>query len=87
VINADGKRPVVYVSLPPTAASAGSGQGTLTGVQRAAKLGEVLTTLANSGKNLLVSVNPSVLPTYGQQDPRPPRWPVSAWRPIRAARS
>jgi hypothetical protein len=69
LLNSDGKRPVVYVSLPPDSSSSSSTQGAPTGVQRATKLGEVMTLLANSGKNILLSVSPSVLPTYGQPDP------------------
>src|SRR5262249_30280750 len=69
VLNADGKRPVVYVSLPPDSSAGSSVQGAPNGVQRAAKLGDALTALAIAGKNILVSVSPCVLPTYGQPDP------------------
>ncbi len=81
-LNADGKRPVVYVSLPPDSSNTSSSPGSLSGVQRAAKLGEVLTSLANSGKNVLITASPSVLPTYGQPDPiAPRRGPALGWPP------
>jgi hypothetical protein len=69
VLNAEGKRPVVYVSLPPDSSTASPVQGAPTGAQRAAKLGEALTALSRSGKNILLSISPCVLPTYGQPDP------------------
>jgi hypothetical protein len=72
LLNPDGKRPVVYVSMPPDSSTSSATPGAPSGVQRAAKLGEVLGTLAASGKNILLSANPSVLPTYGQPDPITP---------------
>jgi hypothetical protein len=71
LINPKSERPVVYVSFPPdtTAGTQGAGQGVLNGVQRGQKLAEALTSLSNSGKNLLLSINQSILPTYGQADP------------------
>jgi hypothetical protein len=72
LLNADGKRPVVYVNLPPDSSSSSTTQGAPTGVQRATKLAEVMTGLVTSGKSVLLSVSPSVLPTYGQADPITP---------------
>lgn len=60
-------RPVVYASLPPDS-SAGAGGGEMTGVQRAARLGEVLTRLVDEGQSVLLSMGPSVSPTYGEVD-------------------
>jgi hypothetical protein len=68
-LNPDGKRPVVYVSVAPNSAMGGDGKGQLTGPQRAEKLGKVLDELADQGKNILVGVFPSVLPTTGNPDP------------------
>lgn len=68
-LNPDGKRPVVYVSVAPNSAAGGDSKGQLTGPQRAEKLGKVLDTLADEGKNLLIGVFPSVLPTTGNVDP------------------
>jgi hypothetical protein len=72
LLNAEGKRPVVYVNLPPDSSSGSSVQGAPTGAQRATKLGETLSSLAASGKNILLSLSPCVLPTYGQADPNAP---------------
>lgn len=68
-LNPDGKRPVVYVSVAPDSAAGAGSTGQLTGPQRAEKLGHVLDTLADEGKNILVGVFPSVLPTTGNPDP------------------
>jgi hypothetical protein len=72
LLNPDGKRPVVYVGLPTDSSTSTNTPGALSGVQRAAKLGEVLNALSQGGKNILLSVSPSVLPTYGQPDPLTP---------------
>lgn len=63
-----GKRPVVYVVLSPDA-SAAAPPGGLSGAQRAAKLGQAITDIAASNKSILINLNPSVLPTYGDSDP------------------
>jgi hypothetical protein len=68
-LNPDGKRPVVYVSVPPDSAAAGDSKGQLTGGQRAEKLGTIVDRLADEGKNILLGVFPSVLPTTGNVDP------------------
>jgi hypothetical protein len=62
---------VVYVSFPADSAE-GSGETGANGVQRTTKLGEVLTGLVQEGKNVLLSVNPCVMQTYGQPDPLAP---------------
>lgn len=62
-------RPVVYASFAPDSGAASAGPGQLPGPERAAKLGAALNALADAGKPLLVSINPSVLATYGQPDP------------------
>lgn len=70
-LNADPskKRPVVYVTIAPDSTQSAAAPGEPTGVQRASALGQVLSSLAERGENLLVSVNPSVAPTYGDPDP------------------
>jgi len=68
-IDPDGSRPVVYVSMAPDSTAQGVTRGAPAGAQRAARLGQVLTSLADSGANLLVSMNPSIIPGYGEQDP------------------
>jgi hypothetical protein len=69
-LNADPtrKRPVVYVTISPDSTQAAA-PGEPTGIQRASALGQVLSRLAEQGENLLVSLNPSVAPTYGDPDP------------------
>ncbi len=64
-----GARPVVYASFAPDSGAASTGPGQLPGPERAAKLGAALSALADAGKPLLVSINPSVIATYGQPDP------------------
>lgn len=62
-----GNRPVVYVCFNADSPSGGShGQ---TGSERAQKLGAALNWIVESGKPLLLSLFPSVLPTLGQPDP------------------
>lgn len=67
-LNPLGKRPVVYVVLSPDA-SAAAPPGGLSGAQRAAKLGQAVSEVAAANKSLLIDLNPSVLPTYGDTDP------------------
>jgi hypothetical protein len=62
-----GERPVVYVTLAPDS-STGT-QGEQAGSQRAGVLGQAMARLADSGSPMLVSMNPSVLPTFGEKDP------------------
>jgi hypothetical protein len=62
-------RPVVYATLAPDSAAARPVQGGLSGAERATKLGETLRALFEQDANVLVSLNPSVLPTYGEKDP------------------
>jgi len=64
-----GARPVVYASFAPDSSAASAGAGQLPGPERAAKLGAALMALADAGKPLLISINPSVIATYGQPDP------------------
>lgn len=71
-IDPEQRRPVVYASLSPNTSAPASERGGLTGIQRAQRLGAVLRSLAESGRNLLISINPSVLPTYGDADPFSP---------------
>lgn len=70
-VDPDRTRPTVYVTLCPesSAADVAGGVGGQSGAQRAKKLGEVLTKLADEMKPILLSIAPSVLPTYGEKDP------------------
>lgn len=68
-LDPDGRRPVVYVSIAPNTSAAAAGPGEASGAERAVKLGQALEELARRGESLLISVNPSLLPGYGQADP------------------
>lgn len=68
-LNPDQKRPVVYVSISPNTSAAAAAPGEPSGAERAAKLGQALDTLAQRHAPLLISINPSLLPGYGQPDP------------------
>ncbi len=68
-LNADGKRPVVYASLVPNTSVGSGASGEKPGVERAKQLGKLLSGLADAGESLLISMSPSVLPTFGQPDP------------------
>lgn len=67
---ADRDRSVVYVTFAPdTSAGAQATSGSLNGAQRAAKLGAAIDALLEQGQPVLLSLNPSVLPTFGDADP------------------
>lgn len=61
-LDPSGKRPVVYLAIP-------TGAGTPEGAVRMGKLAATLERLWNDGKPLLLTVNPSTLPTIGEKDP------------------
>ncbi|MDX2117412.1 MAG: hypothetical protein SFY96_04435 [Planctomycetota bacterium] len=64
-----GVRPVVYIVFSPDSSTSARSQSDLPGPQRATKLGQVLTRLADEHKSVLLCLNPSVLPTFGDSDP------------------
>lgn len=68
-LDPDMKRPVVYASLAADSAAPGGARGEATGAQRAAKLAQTLASLVDKGANVLLSINPCVMPTYGEKDP------------------
>lgn len=68
-IDPDRTRPVVYLSLCPEASAPAGTRGELSGAQRADRLGSALNALITQGKPVLLSLAPSVLPTYGEADP------------------
>jgi hypothetical protein len=68
-VDPTGARPVVYLALSPDSAAAAPAQGGLSGAQRAAKLADALDALLAEGKAVAISLNPSLLPTYGERDP------------------
>jgi len=68
-IDPKNTRPVVYIAFSPDSSTAARSQSDIPGPQRAGRLGQVLTRLADEGKNILLCLNPSVLPTFGDSDP------------------
>lgn len=63
-----GKRPVVYVFVSTDASFSPATKGQ-SGPERAAKLGKALAGLLDAGKPVLLSLDPSTLPTFGEADP------------------
>ncbi len=63
------KRPKVYLILSTNDSAAAPSQGAPTGAQRAAKLAEEVTRLLGEGRPMIVSLAPSMLPGFGEQDP------------------
>lgn len=68
VIDPKGQRPVVYAVFSTAAWTATEGGGA-SGAERASKLGGALDAIAESGRPILLSLNPSPMPSYGQKDP------------------
>lgn len=65
-----GRRPRVYFIISPnSAASSAGGDANLTGARRATALARVVTDLIDGGQSILLSLNPSVFPTFGDADP------------------
>ncbi|MCW5776279.1 MAG: hypothetical protein KIS87_07575 [Phycisphaeraceae bacterium] len=64
-----GSRPVVYVVISPDSSASSRTPADKPGAERAATLGRALERLADDGMPILLSLNPSVMPTYGQPDP------------------
>lgn len=63
-----GARPTVYIVISADSTT-GSGEGRMTGAQRTQQLAAAVERLIESGENVLLSLNPSVFPTYGDIDP------------------
>lgn len=61
-------RPVVYLVISADSTQ-GSGEGRLTGAQRAEQLAASVGRVIDAGDSVLLSLNPSVFPTYGDKDP------------------
>lgn len=69
LVDPDHKRPVVYIAISPNTAAGSANESQKPGVERAKSLGTALDRLSREGKNVLLAVNPSVLPAFGQPDP------------------
>lgn len=63
-----GTRPIVF-ALISVDSSAGSGESGLTGAKRATEMGNILARLIQEGQSVLVSLNPSIFSSFGDQDP------------------
>ncbi|RMH25631.1 MAG: hypothetical protein D6692_10740 [Planctomycetota bacterium] len=61
-------RPVVYLVISYDSTQ-GTTQGGLTGTQRAEQLAAAVKRLTDAGEPVLLSLNPSIFPTYGGVDP------------------
>lgn len=69
-INPETLRPVVYLVISPNSVAASPGQDPeLSGARRATRLATRLSALIERGESVLLSVNPSIFPTYGDTDP------------------
>lgn len=69
-LDPDSIRPVVYFAIAPNSAAASvQGDEERAGARRAARLGAVLSTLRDEGAQLAININPSVFPTFGDDDP------------------
>lgn len=64
-----GNRPVVCIALDTDTTQNPPGIKGQNGPERAERLGKALASVINSDEPLLLSLNPSTLPTYGQPDP------------------
>jgi len=68
-IDPNGKRPVVFVVLSPDSSAGEGAKGEPSGSDRAAALAISVNGQLEAGRNVLLSLNPSVLPGYGERDP------------------
>lgn len=66
-VDPSGQRPVVFIVLSPQSWAGQSSLG-MNGVEVAQRLGARIKELIDAGNNVLVSLNPSTLPSYGETD-------------------
>jgi len=67
-IDPAGLRPVVYMVIAVDSA-AGAGESGMSGAKRATAMASIVRGLIDQGKPVLLSLNPSVFPTFGDPDP------------------
>ncbi|MCA9302653.1 MAG: ABC transporter permease subunit [Phycisphaerales bacterium] len=67
-IDPSGLRPVVYMVIAVDSA-AGAGESSMNGAKRATAMASVVSGLVEQGRPVLLSLNPSVFPTFGDPDP------------------
>lgn len=68
-IDPAGKRPVVFIVMATDPSTTVSTDPNLAGPSRAGAIGKVLDTLVEQGEPVLLCLQPSTLPSYGQPDP------------------
>ncbi|MDQ7014467.1 MAG: hypothetical protein Q9O74_11310 [Planctomycetota bacterium] len=68
-LDPDGLRPVVYLVLSPDSSASARNEDDLPGPERANALGRAVSLLLARREPVLISLNPSVLPSYGERDP------------------
>ncbi|MFI4898296.1 MAG: hypothetical protein ACIARR_10775 [Phycisphaerales bacterium JB059] len=68
-LDPSAERPRVYLVINTNSAVAARAEGEAGGSQRAQALGRAIDRLVEQGESVLVSLNPSVFPTYGDTDP------------------
>ncbi len=68
-LDPDGVRPVVYLVLSPDSSASTRNEDDLSGPERANALGRAVSLLLARREPVLISLNPSVLPSYGERDP------------------
>ncbi len=68
-LDPDAIRPVVFVILSPDSSASARNQDDLAGPERAPALGRAVALLLERREAVLLSVNPSILPSYGEADP------------------
>ena len=68
-LDPDAVRPVVFVALSPDSSAAARAQTDRPGPERAVALGRAIALLIERHEPLLLNVNPSILPSYGEPDP------------------
>lgn len=68
-IDETGERPLVFVVISPDSTQPSQGAEGTDGSARAQKLGEAIERVSAEGHGVLVSLNPSIFPSFGDTDP------------------
>lgn len=68
-IDPERRRPVVYVVLPPDSSAQAATPGGETGLARAKGLAKTLEAIIDDGQSVILSLNPSIAPSFGDVDP------------------